>query len=145
MIYTEQPKDFVSDVEVVGCLIECDGKILLLHRHDHKPQGGEWGIPAGKMDKEDGSAIKAMIREIKEETGLTIQEEDLNFYKTFFVSYPEKNFIYHYHSVNLKERPKIILSEKEHKDFSWVTLNEALEMPLIMDEDYCLKDYYGIK
>jgi len=145
MIYNEQPKDFVSDVEVVGCLIECDGKILLLHRHDHKPQGGKWGIPAGKMDATDNDRKIATLRELKEETGLTLNIDDLIYRKTFFVSYPEKNFIYHYHSVNLKEMPEIILSEKEHKDFSWVTLNEALEMPLIMDEDYCLKDYYGIK
>lgn len=143
MIYNKQPENFLPDIEVVGCLIECDNKILLLHRHDYKPQGGKWGIPAGKMDATDTDKKIAMLRELKEETGLSLDVEDLIFHKTFFVSYPEKNFIYHYHSANLKEIPEIILSESEHKDFSWVTVDEALEMPLIMDEDYCLKDYYG--
>ena len=48
MIYNEQPNGFNPDIEVVSCLIESCGKILLLHRHDYKPHGGKWGVPAEK-------------------------------------------------------------------------------------------------
>jgi len=41
MIYQEKPKDFIPDIEVVGCLVEKDNKILLLHRRNYKPQGGK--------------------------------------------------------------------------------------------------------
>jgi 8-oxo-dGTP pyrophosphatase MutT (NUDIX family) len=144
MIHDKQPIDFISNMEVVACLFESEGKTLYLHRHDHKPEGNKWGLPGGKIDKEDGSAIKAMIREIKEETGLTIQEEDLNFYKTFFVSHLGNNFLYHYFNCKLEKIPVITIAEKEHKDFIWLTPQEALNMTLVMDEDYCLKDYYKI-
>ena len=145
MIYSKQPIDFIPDMEVVACLIECKDKILYLHRHDHKPEGGKWGLPGGKVDKEDSSIKIAMLREIKEETGLTLEEKYLNFYKTFFVSHFGHNFLYHYFNYKLEEIPEIVIAEKEHKGFMWATTKEILTMPLVMDEDYCLKDYYGIK
>lgn len=145
MIYNEQPIDFIPDIKVVGCLVELEGKILLLHRHDNKSQGGKWGIPAGKIDREDKNEKTAMVRELKEETGLIINEDDLIFHKTFFVEYPEKKYFYHYHNLKLKNKVDIIIENFEHQDFVWVTPQEALNMPLIMDEDHCLKDYYGIK
>lgn len=145
MIYSKQPKDFIPDIEVVGCLVEFNGKILLLHRHDNKPEGNKWGLPGGKIDKEDININVAMLRELQEETGLILNEKDLIFYKTFFVSHLGYNFLYHYFNCKLEGIPEIIIAEKEHKAFSWLTSEEALCMPLVMDEDYCLKDYYGIK
>lgn len=145
MIYNEQPDNFIPDIEVVGCLVECDGKILLLHRHEHKSEGGKWGIPAGKIDKEDINKESALVREIFEETGLSIKEEDLNFHRTFFVEYPNKKYLYHYHKTTLKENKEIIVEKNEHQDYIWVTPQEALAMPLITHEDHCMKDYFGIK
>lgn len=145
MIHTEQPENFNHDLEVVACLVEHEGKFILLHRQDNKIHGGRWGQPAGKVDLSDNSKIDAMIRELREETGIQAQKEDLSFYKTFFVSHQDRDFLYHYFIMHVKEKPDIVLSEKEHKGFSWVTLEESLEMPLVMDEDFCLKDYFGIK
>jgi len=145
MIYNKQPENFLSDIEVVACLVEYNNKFVLLHRQDNKTHGDKWGQPAGKVDHSDEDKSSAMVRELKEETGINTKKEDLIFYKTFFVSHPDRSFLYHYFVLHLKEKPEIILSQKEHKDFSWVTLDEALSMSLILDEDYCLKDYYGIK
>jgi len=145
MIYSKKPENFFPDVEVVACLVEHDGKFVLLHRQDNKIHGNKWGQPAGKVDPSDESNLDAMIRELREETKIETKKEDLIFYKTFFVSHSDRDFLYHYFVLHLKEKPEIILSDKEHKDFSWVTTEEALSMPLILDEDYCLKDYYGIK
>ena len=145
MIYNEQPDNFIPDIKVVACLIEYKGKILLLHRHNHKSEGGKWGPPAGKMDKEDKNEKSAMLRELKEETGLVLSEDDLTFHKTFYVVYPNKKYFYHYHRALLKKDVDIIIEKNEHQDFIWMTPEEALKMPLVMDEYYCLKDYYGIK
>jgi 8-oxo-dGTP diphosphatase len=145
MIYNEKPIDFIPDIKVVGCLVEFKGKILLLHRHDNKSQGGKWGIPAGKIDKEDKDEKSAILRELREETGLILNEDDLVFHKTFFVEYPDKKYFYHYHKTELRQEVDIIIEKNEHQDFTWVTLEEALNMPLITHEDHCLKDYYGIK
>jgi 8-oxo-dGTP diphosphatase len=145
MIYTERPKDFVSDMEVVACLVKYQDKILWLYRHTHKPEGDKWGLPGGKINKEDEDKETAMQRELQEETGIILNKKDLNFYKTFFVSHLGYNFLYHYFNCKLEKMPDILIAEKEHKKFIWVTKEEALNMTLVMDEDYCLKDYYGIK
>jgi len=144
MIYREKPDNFIHDIEVVACLVEYQEKFILLHRQNNKIHGDKWGQPAGKVDDSDESNSDAMIRELREETGIEANKEDLIFYKTFFVSHPDRDFLYHYFVLILKEEPKIILSEKEHKGFSWVTTDEALLMSLIPDEDYCIKDYHGI-
>ena len=144
MIFDEKPADFIPDIEVVGCLVEHNGKILLLHRHNNKSQGGKWGTPAGKIDLKDNNKKTAMLRELKEETGLSLKEKDLIFHKTFFVVYPDKKYLYHYHKVSLKEKLDIVIENKEHQAFAWVTIEEALNMPLVAHEDYCLKHIYKI-
>lgn len=145
MIYNEKPDNFIPDIEVVGCVIEYENEILLLHRLPNKSQGGKWGIPAGKIDEGDnGNKKLAILREIQEETGLIFNKEDISFYKTFFVEYPDKRYFYHYHKINIKEKPSIIIKEDEHQAFKWVTVEAALEMPLVMEEDHCMKHFYGI-
>jgi 8-oxo-dGTP diphosphatase len=145
MIHNKKPEGFIPDIEVVGCLIECAGKILLLHRHNNKSEGGRWGIPAGKIDSRDhGDKTVAILRELQEETGLILKAEDLNFHKTFFVEYPDKKYFYHYHKVELRENANIVIKDDEHQAFGWVSVEEALNMPLVADEDYCLKHVYGI-
>ena len=145
MIYNEQPEDFVPDIEVVGCLIECESKILLLHRHDNKTEGNKWGLPGGKVDKGDKDEKEAMLRELKEETGLSVEEDGLSYYRTFFVSHREYNYFYHYFNYQLEELPSILISENEHKAYRWLTPEEALSLPLVLDEEHCLRDYYGIE
>jgi len=47
-----------------------DGRVLgVSRRTDHI----DWGLPGGKVD-EDETPIEALVREVKEETGLTIDE-----------------------------------------------------------------------
>jgi hypothetical protein len=43
MLVSDKTKDFNPKFEVVSCFIEVEGRILLLHRADHKPQGNTWG------------------------------------------------------------------------------------------------------
>lgn len=64
MIYKERPLEFNAKFSVVSCYVESGDDILLLHRHDNKPEGGTWGLPAGKID-EGETEIVAMTREIK--------------------------------------------------------------------------------
>lgn len=145
MVYKEQPKNFKFDLEVVACLIECQGKILLLLRNTKKPHGGKWGLPAGKRDITDDNRNHALIREIKEETGLTFDEKDLEFYNTFYVSQAKNNFLYHYYHTRLEKFPEVKIKEDEHQMFTWLSPEEALLLSIVPDEDFCLKDYYNLK
>lgn len=146
MVFLEQPKDFNPKYNVAGCLIECDENILLLHRQDYKPQGNSWGIPAGKMDPEDkDNAISTLLREVFQETGISLKEFDLKKINTFYVRYPEYDFVYHYYKNTFLKKPEVIINNNEHSNFLWVTPSEALLLPLIPGEDFCMKYAYGIK
>lgn len=147
MLYLKKPEQFDNPMHTVGCLVECDGKILLLRRHPDKSEGGTYCSPGGKIDREDnGNPTAAIMRELREETGIKITKADVTLLATYYVVYPggTQNFIYHKYHVTLKVQPEVVLSQSEHTDFLWVTPIEALSLPLIFDEDNCIKLAYGI-
>ncbi len=57
---------------VVACaLVDGDGRVLLCQRPQGKPLAGLWEFPGGKV--EDGETPEiALIRELKEELGVTV-------------------------------------------------------------------------
>lgn len=144
MIYDKAPEDFNPRFEVAGAFVECDGEIVLLHRQNHKPQGGTWGIPSGKIDQGE-SPLSTICREIGEETGLMIPETELRFFSTVYVKHWEYDLVYHMFHVKLAEKPVIKISEGEHKDVMWALPEVALDLPLIHDLDSCIKLFFGLK
>jgi 8-oxo-dGTP pyrophosphatase MutT (NUDIX family) len=144
MIYATAPENFSPKFEVAGCFVEHDGKILLMHRHPNKPQGGTWGVPAGKLNNGE-EASDALIREVKEETGVELAPEGLMRVQKTFVIYPTYQFVYHVFKIRLDTPPEINLKLDEHTEHKWVTPAVALMMELIPDEDYCIKLAYGIE
>ncbi|PIQ91297.1 MAG: hypothetical protein COV70_04415 [Parcubacteria group bacterium CG11_big_fil_rev_8_21_14_0_20_39_22] len=130
MIYLEKPKEFEPRFEIISCFCECDGEILLLHRQDHKPEGGTWGVPAGKLNSKE-SLFSGILREIQEETGFFALEKDLLYFRKVFVKYPDYDFLYHIFSVSLPSKPKVVINPDEHKDFVWKDPRDALKINLI--------------
>lgn len=63
-------EDFQSVYVVAGCVIEKDGKYLLVQENNPRVYG-LWGLPAGKLNKGE-SFEEAAKREVKEETGLDV-------------------------------------------------------------------------
>lgn len=143
MIYHEKPEGFKPKFEVVGCFLEHDGEILLLHRQDHKPEGGTWCVPAGKVDPDEDLAV-AIVREMGEETGHWADPSSVRFFKSLYVRYPNFDFVYHIFHLPVGDRPEVVLSADEHKDFVWLTPTKALDLPLITDEDPCIRLFYRL-
>lgn len=143
MIYLEKPPEFDAKFDVASCFIEHNGAILLLLRQDRKPEGNTWGVPAGKVDAGE-EPMQTMIREIREETGLNFSERQLEYFGKVYVKYPEMDFIYHMFGARLAIKPEIAINFNEHKNFQWIAPADALNIPLILDEDACIKLFYKI-
>jgi len=74
----EEEKNIPVHVVAVFAFIEKNGKILLAKRSLNDPQaGGEWSIPGGKVEVDEGGAIllKSLKKEIREEVGLEIEDD----------------------------------------------------------------------
>ncbi len=141
VIFKQQPEGFKPQFEVVSCLALWDGRILLLHRLETKPQGDSWGVPAGK--KAEGETTRqAMVRELFEETGIIVDESSLDHAGTVFVRYPDYDFIYHTFKLNLVEEPIVEINDTEHKAFKFLTPRDAIDMPgLMLGERECIQMY----
>lgn len=68
-LYPKQP------VVGVGAIIVCNGKILLEKRRS-EPGKGKWSVPGGLVELGE-SAEHAVIREVKEESGLDVENPEL--------------------------------------------------------------------
>ncbi len=142
MIYAQQPSNFSPRFTIVSCFVEYNGTILLLHRQDNKPESNTWGVPAGKAEPQENLS-DAIIRELQEETGITLVEPP-SYITKLFVSYPTYEFIYHIFHLSLPNLPKILINPKEHKEYRWISPLDALDgtIPLIGELDNCIRYVY---
>ncbi|MDO8482323.1 MAG: NUDIX hydrolase [bacterium] len=144
MIYPTEPKNFKSKFDIVSCFLEHKGKILLLHRLDHKPQGNTWGVPAGKLDANE-TLLEAITRELKEETSHSVLEKkSLLYFGKVYVRFPTYDFVYHIFHLPLEQEPEIVIHPEEHKAFEWVSPADALQMNLMPDTGNCIKLFYKL-
>jgi phosphoglycolate phosphatase len=143
VIYMEPTPQFKPRIEISAVYIENNDNILILHRHNHKSQGNKWGIPGGKVDKNE-TPLHAAIREIKEETGYDISNQPIEDVGTVYIEYNERDhFIYHMFRTKLAGDPGAVkINFNEHKGFTWVTPAEGLKMDLLQDEDPCFRLVY---
>ena len=128
------------DISVTGCFVEHGGKLLYLHRQPEKSQGDMWGLPAGKQENEELDAT--MIREIREETGIQLKAEDLEYLNMVYATYPEFNVVFHMYRAIVNEEPQVTLSHEEHQDYDWYTPEEATKIQLMDDMLECMQMHY---
>lgn len=62
----------------VYIFIEQAGQVLLLKRHNTGYRDGEHSLPSGHKEVNE-TPLQAAVREVKEETGLTLKEDVLEF------------------------------------------------------------------
>src|ERR1700740_3671701 len=61
-----------SVVPCVGAVIKDDQGRLLLIKRGHEPGAGLWSVPGGRIEPGETDA-EALVREMREETGLAVQ------------------------------------------------------------------------
>ena len=124
-------------LRIVGCLVCCKGRILLLKRQEGKRHAGYWGAAAGKIDGGEETP-KAMVRELFEETGIIVNEKDLKLEHVFNVDQGDQRFTYNYFSLNLGKEPVIILSPKEHSEYKFFNKEELADLLMVPGELECM-------
>ncbi len=144
MVFKEEPKNFEPKMEVAACFIRVGEQVLFLKRLPQKPQGNTWGIPGGKFDQGE-TASQTVIREIGEETGIKLSDQSLKYFGKTYVRYPDTDYIFHIFEYTLDDFPKVTFNPKEHADYRWVTLEDAMQMTLIPGEEECISAVYGIQ
>lgn len=128
-VFFKAPTGFEAYTEAAGCYFDCAGKILLLKRHVSRPQGETWGVPAGKLEPGE-TARQAVIREVFEEIGVDISDGVAEIGK-LYVQLPHIGYIFHMFYRQLSSEPELSLGLAEHTEARWVTLKDALDLPLI--------------
>lgn len=138
-IFIDPPESFSSKFEVAGCYCEHEGKLLYMLRNPQKPEGNTWCVPGGKLETGE-TAIDAVVREVKEETGISLSEKSLVYCQKVYVRLPQKDFVLHLFKARLDEVPeKFNIALDEHIAFRWVTCKQAFEMSLIPGGKDCLR------
>lgn len=113
------------------CYIKKQGKTLMLHRSINKEDmhKDKWVPPGGKMN--DGeSPEQCVIREVKEESGLTIKNPIMKGILTFPAGdkYPPKDW---YVFAFIVDKFEGVLKEKcKEGYFKWVDDDKLLDLPL---------------
>lgn len=143
MIHETTPAGFSPKFEVVSCYMMCKGKLLLVQRNDDDSEGGRWAFPGGKV--EVGETLKgALVREMKEETGISLFEKEFTYLKTLYVEYPSHDFVYHIFYIDVPVIPKIILNKDEHKGYLWMAPSDSLGLNLVTDGKDCVNIFIGL-
>lgn len=121
----------ITDVVAKTFVFDDKGRLLLLKRSasdDHRPGGLD--LPGGKVE-EGEEVVAAALREAKEESGLIIDPQHIDWlYADTVATYNTD----HKTVINMVRltfiarvyKPKVTLSH-EHDDFSWYTMKEAIE------------------
>jgi len=141
MVVEFNPKKFNPKFSSVGCFIECDGEIVVVFRHKNKPFGETYGLPSGKIDPGE-TPHQAMVREIREETGLMFDKVEL--LKEYAVRYDEYDFKYYLYKKVLSQKNDLVLSPKEHNDVLWMEPKEVYYKPMIPGFKEILEEFYNV-
>ena len=124
------PEGFVAPklVLVAACaLIDADGRVLLAQRPAGRTMAGLWEFPGGKLEKGEVPE-QTLIRELKEELGITVEESCLA--PLTFASHRYENF-HLLMPLYVCRRWEGIVAPQEGQRLAWVRPNRLrdYEMP----------------
>ena len=94
-------------------------KVLILQRNDGN---NVWEIPGGKRENNEDIA-DALKREVKEETGLTINEYKLVYVSPIFENHPVLKPFLNIGYLCLVDNSDVVISD-EHLDYKWINVDE---------------------
>lgn len=129
----------------IGCaiLLEYDGRVLL----DHRADSDYWAFIGGGLWVNETLA-ECVIREVREETGIRLSEEQIAFYKIYddpsrIASYPDGNIlrtIAVVYRARLENEPTLVCSV-ESRELRFFTREELRSIKVAPTHIPILQDY----
>lgn len=112
---------------VAACaLIDPDGRVLIAQRPPQKAMAGLWEFPGGKVEPGERPE-ETVIRELKEELGITIQEPCLAPFTFASHTYPDFQLLM---PLYVCRRWDGSVVAKEHSALKWVKPRELSQYPM---------------
>ncbi len=117
----------VKLVLVAACaLIDADGRVLIAQRPQGKSMAGLWEFPGGKVESGERPE-QSLIRELKEELGITVKEECLAPLTFASHVYPEFHLLM---PLYVCRRWEGMLAAQERQQLKWVRPNDLRNYPM---------------
>jgi 8-oxo-dGTP pyrophosphatase MutT (NUDIX family) len=116
----------LKTVGIVACLNDKQ-QFLVIRRSEIDNREGQWTMPGGHIDEEDGSIEAGAVRELKEEAGLVCKTSDLTYLGQ---PKPEKYMFLAEKwtgEVNV-DKPNPITGDVEHDAFKWLTIDKIKDL-----------------
>ena len=109
-------------------LINSKNEILFTVRNKNDNfEPGKYCLPGGHIE-EDEEPISAAVRELEEETGISLKESQVQSCGQYFDKKSHINyFCAHY------DGDPVVLDEREQQQFEWVSIDDVNDKPLLMN------------
>ncbi len=129
-VYLNPPLTFSPQIISCGCFVQFKKTFLFLQKAKGQWSEFLWGMPCGKMEKNE-NIFAAMQREMFEETTINLMQTDFHFVKKLYIIQKEgRHNLHHVFYYNCKEKPSVGLSD-EHIHYQWLTQEELINEDLI--------------
>jgi 8-oxo-dGTP diphosphatase len=129
-------------IPAVRAIIEnAQNGVLILKRANTRFGVNSWCLPGGKVDFNE-TIEAAVIKEIREETGLTCLSSEFLFYHDCL---PAPDLPMHF--INLYFRCEVkgnIRLNQESSDYHWLTASELSQYDIVFRNDEALKQFWKI-
>lgn len=140
-IHEIKPDLFSTQIQVAGCYLEINDKILFLQNSLNKKESGCWGVPAGKLER-DETPEQAACRELFEETNISIDpHSQIKWLGALYIRKLDVEFVFHILKIKLETMPIVQISE-EHKAYAWADPALLKTIQLMAGAPEALDFYY---
>ena len=109
-----------------AAIVDVDGRVLIAQRAQGKALAGLWEFPGGKVEMDERPEA-ALIRELREELGIRVEEACLAPLTFASFAYPDFHLLMPLYTCR---RWSGFVTAREHQALKWVQPNELRAYPM---------------